>query len=332
MQKNKSETTHFKEKRQAPVRLALKNTKTILLLVIVVAVAVNIGCFCYAFPETFKPESPIYARDFSAYYIGEWRLFHNPTAIYSGLNWPGDYPIYPNPQTFKYTPSALILFAPILTLSYDDALLAFNLLQVALVPAMAYFVYKLTKDKNLSLAALVAVILLVQPLPTPPLNQPANDLLHSQFTTFYPQAFTPTYFVGYVVVNAHVLQTIILVAAIYFAFAKKPWVSALLFSIGVFDPRPALLAVPLLLWYNRQKLRQFIGGTALFLTVTNLPFFFYQDIGWTFLRTEVDGSIISQMYPYDWLPIYAVVVLTILEILTWEKTKGAVKNTLGQIK
>ncbi len=106
--------------------------------------------FACAYPETFKPESPTLARDFSAYYIGEWRLFHNPTKIYWGGAQPGDYQILPKPQTFKYTPSFLILFAPFLALSYQDALIAFDIVQLALIPALAFFVYKMVKDKNLS--------------------------------------------------------------------------------------------------------------------------------------------------------------------------------------
>jgi hypothetical protein len=83
----------------------------------------------------------------------------------------------------------------------------------------------------------------------------------------------------------------------------------------VFDPRGALLALPLLLFYNRKKILSFIAGATSFLAITNLPFFFYYDIGFTFLKCETRGSIVSLMYPYDWLPLYAVIALTILEIV-----------------
>ena len=262
--------------------MLIKNKKTTIILVIIIAAAINIIGFCVAYPETFKPEAGNLARDFSAYYIGEWRLLHNPTKIYSGWTWPGDYQILPQAQTFKYTPSFLVFFAPFLSLKYQDSLLAFNFLQVALIPALAFFVYKMVKDKNLTLASVVAVIILVQPLPTPPLSQFLNDPLHHQLALINLPSFLPTYIIGYGVVNAHVLQTILLVAAMYFGFIKKPWISAFMFCLGVFDPRAALFAFPLLLWYNRHKLRQFIGGATLFIAVTNVPFFFYQDIGLTF--------------------------------------------------
>ena len=302
------------------IKTLTKNEK--LISVILIAVALNAFTFCLAFPETFKPESGTWARDFSAYYIGEWRLFHNPTTIYWGGAQPGDYQILPSPQTFKYTPSFLILFAPFLALSYRNALTVFDIIQVALLPALAFFVYKMVKDKNLVFAAVAAVIVLIEPLPTPPLNQTALNLLQYRFFSLNAQSFSPSYYIGYLLANAHVLQTCILVGALYFGFTKKPWISALLFAIGSFDPRGALLALPLLLWYNRKQIRPFIIGAASFLAITNLPFFFYHDIGLTFLRSETSGTIISQMYPYDWLPLYAVAALTIIEIInTGKNTK-----------
>ncbi len=279
-----------------------------IILVILIALALNIISFCFAFPETFKPENATYARDFSAYYLGEWRLFHNPTEIYAGGAQPGDYQILPHPQTFKYTPSFLIIFAPFLALSYQNALTVFDVVQIALIPALAFFVYKIVKDKNLVLGATAAIIVLIDPLPSPLINSVAISL--------NIQSFAPSYFIGYLTVNAHILQTILLIGALYFGFAKKPWLSALMFAFGTFDPRAALLALPLLVWYNRQKILQFTTATITFLLATNLPFFFYQGIGFAFLKTEVNGNIASQMYQYDWIPLYAVAALTVVEIIT----------------
>ena len=265
-----------------------KNKKLILFSIITIALALNAYTFNLAYPETFKPMSTIYARDFSAYYIGEWRLFHNPTTIYIGGNQPGDYYIPPNVQTFKYTPSFLIFFAPFLSLSYQNALNVFDILQFISIFALAFFVYKIVKDKNLVGAVMVAFIILV--------------------------AFQPGYYWGYAQANAHIIQTTLIVGAIYFGFSKKPWLSALLFAIGAFDPRGALLALPLLLWYNRQKLTKFGLSIVAFLAALNLPFFFYSNIGLDFLRKEVNGNIVSQIYSYDLVPIIAVAALTTLEV------------------
>jgi hypothetical protein len=264
--------------------------KKFLILVIVIAVALNALIFCLAYPETFSPMSPVYARDFSAYYIGEWRLFHNPTAIYIGGNSPGDFHIPPNPQTFKYTPSFLIFMAPFLNLSYQNALNLFDIIQATSIFALAFFIYKIVKDKKLLNGAIAAVIILI--------------------------GFVPGYYYGYAQANAHIIQTSLLVGALYFGVSKKPWLSALLFAVAAFDPRGALLALPLLLWYNRQKLHKFAAGAVAFIAALNLPFFFYANIGLSFLHEEVNGNIVSQIYPYDLVPIFAVITLTGLEVLT----------------
>lgn len=296
------------------------NQKTIVYW-IVIAVIINIAYFAFAYPETLRPEPHDYARDFSAYYIGAWRLFHNPTQIYSGMPQPGDYQIFPQAQTFKYTPSSLILFAPFLSLSYPNAMLTFSFLQLALLPLLAFFVYKLTKDKNPIIGSIVAIIVLIEPLPVPPLFSPTMGLLNQGTLGINVPSLAPAYLIGYIVVNAHILQTILLIGAFYFGSIKKPWLSALLFAISAFDPRALVFALPLLLWYNRQKILQFISGSAIFLAVTNLPFFFYYNIGLTFLQTGMSGDIASQMYNYDWLPLYAVLALTIMEIVAYGNTK-----------
>ena len=305
------------------------NEKTIVYW-IVIAVIINIIYFCVAYPETLKPEPNSLARDFSAYYIGAWRLLHNPTQIYSGMAQPGDYQILPQAQTFKYTPSSLILFTPFLLVSYPNAMITFSFLQFALLPLLAFFVYKLTKDKNPIIGSIVAVIILIEPLPVPPLFSSTMGLLNYGTVGLNVPSLAPSYFIGYVVVNAHILQTILLIGAFYFGSIKKPWISALLFAFSAFDPRASVFALPLLLWYNRQKIIQFISGSTFFLAVTNIPFFFYYNIGLTFLQTGTSGDIASQMYSYDWLPLYVILALTIMEIITYGSTKPLTK--LGNLR
>jgi hypothetical protein len=57
-------------------------------------------------------------------------------------------------------------------------------------------------------------------------------------------------------------------------------------------------------------------GAAAFFGAANLPFFFLYGIGFKFLHAEVSGYIISQMYTYDWIPLYSIAALTIVEIIT----------------
>lgn len=297
--------------------------KQVLILVIVLAVALNVITFLVAYPQTFTPEFPYLSRDFSAYYLGEWRLFHNPTEIYYPGPLPGDYQILPHPQAFKYAPSFLVLFTPILALNYQNALDAFDLLQVALIPVLAFFVYKLVKDKNVVLGSIAAVIVLIAPLPSLQIEtEGINGPLSYHWINFTPQTLSQSYFVGYTVANAHILQTLLLVGALYFGFTKKPWLSALLLTLGSFDPRSAILALPLLLWYNRQSIVKFVVGASAFLAVFNLPFFFYYGIGFAFLKSEMSGYIVTQLYQYDWIPLYSIAALSIVEIITFVRSRA----------
>lgn len=182
---------------------------------------------------------------------------------------------------------------------------------------MAFFVYRLVEGKSLILAVTVAMVVLLDPiLFAPSIGYDSLGFLHMRMISLHFQTFSPSYYCGYLLANAHILQTALLVGALYFGFTNKSWVSALLFAFGAFDPRAALFALPLLLWYNRQAIWKFIGASMIFLAATNLPFFFYQGIGFTFLQTEVHSSVVSQMYLYDWIPIYAVGALMIAEVIT----------------
>jgi hypothetical protein len=277
--------------------------KKLFAAILLIVLAINIGIFITAYPRTVKPLDQTFAADFSAYYIGEWRLFHNPTKIYwSGDYLPGDVEILPKPQTFMYTPSFLVFFAPFLSLDYQTALAVFDFVQLLSIFALTFFLYKMLKDKDPILGAIAAVIILVLPIP--------NLFGIGAEYTF------PSYYWGYALGNAHVIQTALIGAALYFGFAKKPWLSAFMVMASCFDPRVTLLAIPILVWYNRGTLRKFILASIGFIAAFNLPFFFYENIGLTFLEKRVKGDIITAMYAYDWLPLVAVATITVVEAVT----------------
>jgi hypothetical protein len=293
-----------------------KHKKKILLTVILIALALNAYIFSIGYSAASKSILEEYSNDFSAYYIGTWRLYHNPTQIYTpGSYQAGDYVIEPTPQIFKYTPSFLVFFTPFLLLSYQDALNVFDILQFLSIFALAFFVYRIVENKNLILGCIAAVVVLLFPTAL----------------SLDAQIIFSGYYWGYAMANAHIIQTSLIVGALYFGFTKRPWVSAFLVAAASFDPRITLLALPLLIWYNRQNLRKFIAGSVAFIAALNVPFFFYQNIGFTFLQEEVKGSIVSQMYAYDWVPLCTVAALTIIEAVhVIAAKKGFILSKLRQ--
>lgn len=293
------------------------NKNTAIITVIAIAVILNFSIFAEAYPLTFTPQTPTLERDFSAYYIGAWRLFNNPTMVYHDGSLPGDYPLVGQPQPFKYIPNFFILSTPLLGLSYQNALNAFDVIQFLAMIPLAFFVYKLVKDKNLFLAAAVSIVVLLQPiLISPSIQYDDFNFLHYRMWSLGVQTFSPSYLCGYTLANAHILQNMLLVGALYFGYSKKPWLSALFFTFGAFDPRVAIVAAPLLLYYNRESLVKFVGGTSAFLAATNLPFFLYGGVGESFINSVVSGSVVSQMYLYEYIPLYSILALTLLEFGT----------------
>lgn len=277
-----------------------KYKKKVLFIVIIISLVLNAYTFSLGYSAALNSNLEEYANDFSAYYIGAWRLFYNPTQIYApGHYLPGDYVIEPTPQIFKYTPSFLVFFSPFLALNYQGALNLFNVLQFLSVFASAFFVYRLVKDKNLFLGCVAVIMVLLVPIAL----------------SFDARIIFQGYYWGYAMGNAHIIQVSLIVGALYFAFAKKPWVCAFLVMAASFDPRITLLALPLLLWYSRRSVYKSVIFSMGFIIAFNGPFFFYHNIGLTFMQEEVRGSIVSQMYAYDWVPLLAVVVLTIIEVI-----------------
>jgi hypothetical protein len=62
--------------------------KTIFTISVIILIALNLYTFVAAYPETYTPspgintDGTILAKDFSAYYVGAWRLWHAPSELY----------------------------------------------------------------------------------------------------------------------------------------------------------------------------------------------------------------------------------------------------------
>ena len=219
-------------------------TKTIFIIAVVVLIALNLYTFIVAYPETYTPSpgittsGSILAKDFSAYYVGAWRLWHNPSQIYHFGALGGAEPVTPPyPQAYKYLPSFLLIVSPLLTLDYQQALLAFDIIQFMLLPAMAYMLYKLLGNKHLAVTFAVMVIALLLPFPT------AN------------WGLSPSYYWQWGEGQAKVFLTFLLLLSFYFGSKGRPVLSGIALALGFFDVRFGLLAIPLFVMYNRKNLK-----------------------------------------------------------------------------
>jgi hypothetical protein len=184
--------------------------KNIFIIAVSVLIALNFYTFVVAYPETYTPSPGItapginLAKDYSAYYIGAWRLWHNPSQIYHFGALDGAEPVTPPyPQAYKYLPSFLLIISPMLTLNYQQALLAFDIVQFMLLPAVAFFLYRLLNTKHLAVVIAVSVLALLLPFPT------AN------------WGLSPSYFWQWGEGQAKVLVTFLLLLSFYFGSIRN---------------------------------------------------------------------------------------------------------------
>lgn len=263
-------------------------------------IILNLFTFIAAYPETTRIDSgccavQLLAKDFSAYYISAWRLFHDPSQVYTrGFVDDGEFQVLPQPEQYKYLPSLLLLVSPLLALNYQQALTAFDVLQFLLLPVIGLMLCQLLKGKGLLLNLAVAVVVLLQPFPAP------NGGL------------SMTYFWQWGEGQAKVLETFLLILTFYLGRAQKPRLSGVALGLAAFDPRFALIALPLFLTYNRRRMLSSAVAAFGTFVVSNLMLL-YPGMGSGFMTTLLGSGLSTPLYPYACIPLFAVLSLSVVD-------------------
>ena len=161
-------------------------TKIVIITAVAMILLLNLYTFVTAYPETYTINPGIntsgtpLAKDFSAYYMGAWRLWNNPAHIYNfgALN-DGEPTILPHPEEYKYSAilSPNCFPAACTKLSAGTSYLRHN-------PAYAsslngIHLYKLLEKKHV--AATVAVMVIALLLPFPTINQGVSPSYYWQW-------------------------------------------------------------------------------------------------------------------------------------------------------
>jgi hypothetical protein len=230
-------------------------------------------------------------RDFSVYYLAAWRMLHNPSQIFTTGHLAGGEPlIYPSPTPYKYFPSFLLLVSPLVNLSYYQAFWAFDAVQFALLPFMALLLYKLLEKKNpvVAMTILTAVLLVPYPLPG--------------------RGLSVSYFMSWAEGQAKILLTFLLLLSFYFGYSGKARLSGVTFSLGAFDPRFAVLALPLFLFYNKNKLRNALIAMIIALVGFNIMIF-YPGVAQGFVSMVLGSGTTTPFYTPSWIPVIMIVSL-----------------------
>jgi hypothetical protein len=247
------------------------------------------------------------ARDFSAYYEGGYRFMFNPGTVYYEGNLPEDYSISPNPQYFRYSPFFLPLFSVpfVLIFNYHDAFLAFDLFQFALLPLLAYLIYKILTEtsgkRNLAsganFACICATLLfaLLQPL------VPSESDL-----TFCSWSYFRLWLEG----EARVLQLFLIVLTIYLLLRNSSF-SGLPFILSSFDPRMTFLALPVVVFLSmrRKRLAMLTLSCLFFFCLIYIPTLLYANLGTQFFGTILINGF--TFYSYEWITLTTISCLSV---------------------
>ena len=248
----------------------------------------------------------IVARDFSAYYEAGYRFLSNPTQVYTEGNVSGDYQILPNHQNFRYSPFFLPLFVVPLVLSfnYQNALEAFDVLQFALLPLIAYLLFDIMRrvagrgdqveGRTFAAFSLTALFALLQPF-----------VLSPSILTFWSWSYWRMWMEG----EARVLQLFFLILTIALIL-RGSRLSGLAFVLSSFDPRMSILSLPLILFLCLKVggLRRFALSSLASSAAIYVPTLLYANLGGQFFATIFIRDF--TIYSYEWIPILTIVSFT----------------------
>ena len=99
-----------------------------------------------------------------------------------------------------------------------------------------------------------------------------------------------------------------LLFSFYLGSRDRPVLSGVAFAFGFFDPRFGLLAIPLFIMYNRQKLK---GATASALgaLVTSNLMLLYPGMARGLLSMVFGSGITTPLYYYSFIPFFTLLSL-----------------------
>ena len=271
-----------------------RKSKVLIISVIAALIILNFFILIFAYPQTFQLDGGgKVAKDFSAYYMAAWRLWHDSSGIYTpGIIHDGEIIINPQPQDYKYLPSFLPLITPLQLLNYHQGLIAFDIFQFALLPLTAIMLYSLFYRKGIVVILVVAAIFLL-PFPLPHWGPIA------------------TYYWQWAEGQAKVFETFLFILSFYLGFKGKPYASGVVFAFAAFDPRFALLGLPLFLFYNKNSMAASVKTAVATLVISNL-ILFYPPTGIGFLNMVFGKAFNTTLYAYAFIPLLTLTALLLV--------------------
>jgi hypothetical protein len=239
-------------------------------------------------------------------------MVHNPSQIFTTqpLN-DGEPAIYPPITPYKYLPSFLVEISPLLSFSYYQAFWIFDAIMFILLPIMALLLYKLLENKHPAVVLIVLVAVLLLPYPMP------------------GRGLSVSYFMSWAEGQAKILVAFLLLLSFYLGYKGKPGMSGAAFALGAFDPRFAVLALPLFVFYNKGNLRRASAIMVIGLVALNAVVF-YPGTAQGLIGMIFGTGTTTPLYTPAWIPaimlacLFAVNAKQLAEEL--KKTTNTIRN------
>jgi hypothetical protein len=251
------------------------------------------------------------AKDFSGVYIGAWRLFHDPAHVYThGYVADGEVHIYPQPEQYKYLPSFLLAISPVLLVQYQQAIVIYDIVQFSLLPLIGILIYSLTKEKGWAITIIAETIALLLPAPAP------------------GWGFSVAYFWQWKEGQSKVFETLLLTLSFYLGSQRRHTLSGVCLGLAFFDPRFAIVSLPLFIMYNVEKALASVRSLILTLVVSNVPLF-YPSLGLSFLQMVFSTGITTLFYPYALIPLLSVGFLT---FVNYNEVRKAATDSFAKLR
>jgi len=108
-----------------------------------------------------------------------------------------------------------------------------------------------------------------------------------------------------------VFETLLLSLSFYLGKTGRASWSGLALGLAFFDPRFAVIALPLFLTYNKIRIMPAIRALLGILALSNLPLL-YPEMGSSFLKMVFSTGITTALYLYAVIPLAEVVFLSFI--------------------
>ena len=117
-----------------------------------------------------------------------------------------------------------------------------------------------------------------------------------------------SYFMSWAEGQAKILLSFLLLLSFYFGYKGKAVLSGIAFGLGAFDPRFALLALPLFLFYSRSKFKPaIVAMIATFATFNAMAL--YPGVAQGFIGMLLTAGGTTPFYTPSWIPLVMIVCL-----------------------